>query len=306
MKLPIRVPNTLPAIEILQKENIFVMDETRAITQDIRELKIGIMNLMPKKKETEVQLIRLLSNTPLQIDLTLLRPISHDSKNTSEEYLQTFYKTFDEIKDEKYDGMIITGAPVEQLEFEEVTYWEELKELMEWTKTHVTSTFHICWGAQAGLYYHYNIPKYNLPQKKFGIFKHHAVSFEKLLQGLDDIVYIPHSRHSEVRTSDIAVCEDLEILLTSKEAGPTLMCSKDGKRIFMTGHAEYEANTLEEEYLRDLKKGLSIEVPVNYFNNDCREDGVNVCWRSHAYTIFSNWLNYYVYQVTPYNLSEIR
>lgn len=300
--MPIRVPNTLPAIEILQKENIFVMDEARAITQDIRELKIVIMNLMPKKQETEVQLIRLLSNTPLQIDLTLLSPSTHESKHTSREYLENFYTTFDKIKHKKYDGMIITGAPVEQLPFEEVNYWDELKEIMEWTNTHVTSTFHICWGAQAGLYYHYNIPKYNLPDKRFGIYKHYAVNTAKLLQGLDDIVYIPHSRHSEVKTSDIEKCDDLEILLTSDEAGPTLICSKDGKHIFITGHAEYEARTLEEEYLRDLEKGLPINMPVNYFNNNCREDGINVCWRSHAYAIFSNWLNYYVYQVTPFNL----
>lgn len=300
--MPIRVPNTLPAIEILQKENIFVMDEARAITQDIRELKIVIMNLMPKKQETEVQLIRLLSNTPLQIDLTLLSPSTHESKHTSREYLENFYTTFDKIKHKKYDGMIITGAPVEQMPFEEVNYWDELKEIMEWTNTHVTSTFHICWGAQAGLYYHYNIPKYNLPDKRFGIYKHYAVNTAKLLQGLDDIVYIPHSRHSEVKTSDIEKCDDLEILLTSDEAGPTLICSKDGKHIFITGHAEYEARTLEEEYLRDLEKGLPINMPVNYFNNNCREDGINVCWRSHAYAIFSNWLNYYVYQVTPFNL----
>lgn len=300
--MPIRVPNTLPAIEILQKENIFVMDEARAITQDIRELKIVIMNLMPKKQETEVQLIRLLSNTPLQIDLTLLSPSTHESKHTSREYLENFYTTFDKIKHKKYDGMIITGAPVEQMPFEEVNYWDELKEIMEWTNTHVTSTFHICWGAQAGLYYHYNIPKYSLPEKRFGIYKHYAVNTEKLLQGLDDIVYIPHSRHSEVRLSDIEKCDELEVLLTSEEAGPTLLSSKNGKHIFMTGHAEYDKRTLEEEYLRDIQKGLPIKVPVNYFNNDCREDGINVCWRSHAYAIFSNWLNYYVYQVTPFNL----
>ncbi|WP_054739800.1 homoserine O-acetyltransferase MetA [Cellulosilyticum ruminicola] len=300
--MPIRVPNTLPAIEILQKENIFVMDEARAITQDIRELKIVIMNLMPKKKETEVQLIRLLSNTPLQIELTLLSPKSHESKNTSREYLETFYTTFEQIKHKRYDGMIITGAPVEQMPFEEVNYWDELKEIMEWTNTNVTSTFHICWGAQAGLYYHYNIPKYSLSEKRFGIYEHHAVNIEKLLQGLDDIVYIPHSRHSEVRLNDIEKCDELKILLTSEEAGPTLMCSRDGKHIFITGHAEYEARTLEEEYLRDLQKGLPIKMPVNYFRNDCREDGINVCWRSHANVIFSNWLNYYVYQVTPFNL----
>lgn len=305
-QLPIRVPNTLPAIEILQKENIFVMDETRAVEQDIRALKIAILNLMPIKQETEVHLLRLLSNTPLQIDITLVRPLSHESKNTSIEYLSTFYKTFEEIEAENYDGMIITGAPVEQYEFEEVTYWKELTRFMEWSKKHVTSTLHICWGAQAGLYYHYGIKKCPLEEKKFGVFEHEIVNFEKLLQGLDDLVYMPHSRHSEVKKEDILACDALRLLLHSEEAGVALVTSKDGKHIFIAGHAEYDSHILEQEYLRDLDKGSPIAMPCHYYKEDNREKGVVVRWRSHAYTLFSNWLNYYVYQVTPYNLDEIR
>ncbi len=304
--MPIRVPNALPAIEVLQKENIFVMDENRAIKQDIRALKIAVLNLMPIKEETEVQLLRLLSNTPLQIHITLVRPISHDSKNTPREYLETFYKTFAEIKEDKFDGMIITGAPVEQLEFESVNYWEELTEIMEWTKSHVTSTFHICWGAQAGLYYHYGIKKYPLETKKFGIFEHFKMNYEKLLQGLDDSVYIPHSRHSEVRKEDILACDKLKLLLHSDEAGVALVIANEGRQIFATGHAEYDPGTLDKEYTRDLKKNLPIEMPCNYYVDDEMEKGTLVRWRSHAYILFSNWLNYYVYQVTPYNLEEIR
>lgn len=304
--MPIRVPNQLPAAEILQKENIFIMDEDRAIRQDIRELKIVIMNLMPIKQETEVQLLRLLGNTPLQIDITLLRPASHESKNTSSEYLNTFYKTFDEVNHEKFDGMIITGAPVEQMPFEEVTYWQELADIMEWTKTHVTSTFHICWGAQAGLYYHYGISKYDLPEKRFGIFSHDRVGTAPLLYGLDDKVYIPHSRHTEIDRKEVQDCKELYILLDSEEAGVALAISKDGKQIFATGHSEYDPWTLGNEYKRDLNKGLSIEMPNHYFVEDDMEKGPNVKWRSHAYILFSNWLNYYVYQVTPYNLGEIR
>lgn len=304
--MPIKVPNTLPAIEILQKEDIFVMDETRAVSQDIRELKIAILNLMPVKQETEVQLLRLLSNTPLQMDITLVRPLSHESKNTSKEYLKTFYKTFKEIKGQNYDGMIITGAPVEQMPFEEVTYWNELTEIMEWSKKHVTSTFHICWGAQAGLYYHYGIPKYPLEEKQFGIFEHTKIENEKLLQGLDDYVNIPHSRHSEVRREDIEICDALKLLLCSEEAGVGLVISQDGKQIFMTGHGEYDPLTLEQEYKRDLAKELPILMPKHYYRNDKVEEGVEVRWRSHMYAIFSNWLNYYVYQVTPYNLDEMR
>jgi homoserine O-succinyltransferase len=304
--LPIRVPDALPAIEILQKENIFVMDENRAVTQDIRALKIAVLNLMPIKQETEVQLLRLLSNTPLQLDITLLRPISHDSKNTSQEYLEAFYKTFDQIEHLKFDGMIITGAPVEQLEFEKVNYWSELVEIMEWTKKHVTSTFHICWGAQAGLYYHYGVPKYQLAQKKFGVFEHQIIHFEKLLQGMDDVVYMPHSRHTEVTKEEILACKDLKLLLESEEAGVALVISKDGRQIFATGHAEYDPHTLGKEYVRDLQKKLPINLPNNYYIDDEVEKGTMVRWRSHAYILFSNWLNYYVYQVTPYNLDEIR
>lgn len=298
--MPIRVPNTLPAIEILQKEDIFVMNETRAITQDIRELKIAILNLMPVKQETEVQLLRLLSNTPLQMDITLVRPMSHDSKNTSKEYLKTFYKTFKEIEQFNFDGLIITGAPVEQMPFEEVNYWNELTEIMEWSKTHVTSTFHICWGAQAGLYYHYGVPKYILPEKMFGIFEHKKVNHEKLLQGLDDLVNIPHSRHSTIKKEDIEKHPELKLLLFSEESGVGLVVSEDGKQIFMTGHGEYDPLTLDQEYNRDLKKGLHIQMPKHYYKNDHPEEGVQVRWRSHMYAIFSNWLNYYVYQNTPY------
>ncbi|MBU3812709.1 MAG: homoserine O-succinyltransferase [Candidatus Niameybacter stercoravium] len=304
--MPIRVPNQLPAAQVLQKENIFIMDEERAITQDIRELKIALLNLMPVKQDTEVQLLRLLGNTPLQIDITLLRPATHESKNTSSEYLNTFYKTFEEVREEKFDGVIITGAPVEQIPFEEVNYWEELTEIMEWTNTNVTSTFHICWGAQAGLYYHYGIHKELLDKKRFGIFEHTRINNAPLLYGLDDKVSIPHSRHTEISRQDVKNCNDLVMLLDSKEAGPALMISKDGKHIFATGHAEYDPYTLGNEYKRDLAKNLPIEMPQNYFIQNNMEKGVCVNWRSHAYILFSNWLNYYVYQVTPYNLKEIR
>lgn len=280
------------------------MDESRAMTQDIRALKIVILNLMPVKQETEVQLLRLLGNTPLQVDITLLRPISHQSKNTSAQYLETFYKTFVEIETEKFDGMIITGAPVEQMEFERVNYWNELVEIMEWSKSHVTSTLHICWGAQAGLYYHYGIKKQTLPKKKFGVFEHKIRHYTKLLQGLDDIVYIPHSRHTEVPRGAIEACDEVDILLDSKEAGVAMVISKDGKNIFAMGHAEYEPDTLGKEYKRDLEKKLEIEMPLNYYIDHEMEKGSIVKWRSHAYIMFSNWLNYYVYQVTPYNLEE--
>ena len=298
--MPIKVPNALPAKEILEKEDIFVIDETRAISQDIRELRIAILNLMPTKQETEVQLLRLLSNSPLQIDITLVRPISHESKNTSTEYLETFYKTFEEIKHINFDGMIITGAPVEQMAFEEVNYWDEIMAIMEWSKKHVTSTFHICWGAQAGLYYHYGIPKYPIEKKIFGIFEHIQVEDEKLLQGLDDYVQIPHSRHSEVKLEDIKKCDALKLLLYSEESGVGVVSSKDGKHIFITGHCEYDPLTLEQEYKRDLSRNLPIEMPKHYYKEDDMDKGVMVRWRSHGYTIFSNWLNYYVYQITPY------
>ncbi|NLJ88246.1 MAG: homoserine O-succinyltransferase [Epulopiscium sp.] len=301
--MPIKIPNDLPAKQVLETENIFVMDENRAITQDIRELKIVILNLMPKKQETEVQLLRLLGNTPLQVEITLLHPKTHKSKNTSEEYLLAFYHTFDEIKHKKFDGMIITGAPVEHFPFEEVTYWEELKEIMEWTKSHVTSTLHICWGAQAGLYYHYGVPKYPLPKKMFGVFPHYVSKGNvKLLQGFDDVFYVPHSRHTYTKKEDIEKVEDLELLSLSDESGVYIAASKDGKQIFITGHSEYDSHTLKEEYERDLSKGLPIDMPKNYFPDDNSSKSPVVTWRGHANLLFYNWLNYYVYQVTPYHL----
>ncbi len=301
--MPIKVPDNLPAKEILSRESIFVMNESRAFHQDIRPLRIIVLNLMPKKQETEVQLLRLLSNSPLQVDITLLRMESHISKNTSMDYLSTFYKVFSEIKDKKTDGMIITGAPIEQLEYEEITYWEELSEIMELTKTNVTSTLHICWGAQAGLYYHYKIPKYNLNKKIFGVFEHTKVyNHYDLLRGFDDVFYVPHSRHTEVRREDIEKIEDLEILSESKESGVYIVASKDGKRIFVTGHSEYDSNTLKNEYLRDKNKGLNIEIPKNYFKDDNPKNQPIVKWKSHSNLLFNNWLNYYVYQITPYEL----
>ena len=301
--MPIKIPNELPAVEILKKENIFIMDEHRAIRQDIRELKIVILNLMPIKQVTETQLLRLLGNTPLQIEITLLHPKTHVSKNTSQDYLLTFYKTFDEIKDEKFDGMIITGAPIEHLPFEEVTYWEELTQIMEWSKIHVTSTFHICWGAQAGLYYHYGIPKYTLPEKMFGIFPHTLENPQvKLLRGFDDQFDVPQSRHTEVRREDIEKVHQLDLLSTSEEAGVYLVISKDRKQIFVTGHSEYDPLTLKEEYERDRKKGLDIQIPKHYFPQDDPTKYPVVRWRGHANLLFSNWLNYYVYQETPYYL----
>ena len=301
--MPIKIPNELPAVEILTKENIFIMDEHRAIRQDIRELKIVILNLMPIKQVTETQLLRLLGNTPLQIEITLLHPKTHVSKNTSQDYLLTFYKTFDEIKDEKFDGMIITGAPIEHLPFEEVTYWEELTQIMEWSKIHVTSTFHICWGAQAGLYYHYGIPKYTLPEKMFGIFPHTLENPQvKLLRGFDDQFDVPQSRHTEVRREDIEKVHQLDLLSTSEEAGVYLVISKDRKQIFVTGHSEYDPLTSKEEYERDRKKGLDIQIPKHYFPQDDPTKYPVVRWRGHANLLFSNWLNYYVYQETPYYL----
>ncbi|NMA84966.1 MAG: homoserine O-succinyltransferase [Epulopiscium sp.] len=303
--MPIKIPNDLPAGEVLAKENIFIMDEHRAIRQDIRELKIVILNLMPKKQVTETQILRLLGNTPLQVEITLLHPQTHESKNTSKDYLLTFYKTFDQIKGEKFDGMIITGAPIEHLPFEEVTYWEELTDIMEWTKEHVTSTLHICWGAQAGLYYHYGVPKYPLPQKMFGVFPHTIEKPEvKLLRGFDDLYYVPQSRHTEIRQSDIDKVPELKTLSISEEAGVYLVISEDEKQIFVTGHSEYDPLTLQEEYFRDKNKGLDIEVPKYYFPEDDPAKYPLVRWRGHANLLFSNWLNYYVYQETPYDLSK--
>lgn len=301
--MPIKVPDNLPAKDILSKENIFVMDESRAFHQDIRPLQIVVLNLMPKKQETEVQLLRLLSNSPLQVDVNFLRMESHISKNTSMDYLSTFYKVFAEIKDKKIDGMIITGAPIEHLAFEDITYWKELSEIMEWTKTNVTSTLHICWGAQAGLYYHYGIPKYNLPKKMFGVFEHTRVHRHcDLLRGFDDTFYVPHSRHTEVRRSDIEKIPELDILSESKESGVYIVSTKDGKQIFVTGHSEYDSNILRNEYLRDKSKGLDIDIPKHYFKDDNPENEPIVKWKAHSSLLFTNWLNYYVYQITPYEL----
>jgi len=304
--LPIKIPNELPAVKTLNDENIFVMTETRAITQDIRPLKIVLLNLMPKKIETETQFTRLLGNSPLQVELEMVHTKSHKSKNISEEHLLTFYKTFDEIKHNKYDGMIITGAPVELLEFEEVEYWDELCEIMEWSKKHVTSTFHICWGAQAGLYYHYGIQKHVLPEKLFGIYPHTA-DYKKaiLLRGYDDVFMVPQSRHTTVYREDIEKCDELKILASSEETGVYAIMTDNGKQIFVTGHSEYDANTLKNEFLRDKEKGLPIKVPVNYFPDDDPSKEPMNTWRSHANLLFSNWLNYFVYQSTPYNIETI-
>ncbi|WP_407313469.1 homoserine O-acetyltransferase MetA [Desulfosporosinus sp. SB140] len=304
--MPIKVPEHLPAMEILNRENIFVMGDERAYHQDIRPLKIVILNLMPRKETTETQLLRLLGNSPLQVEITLLRIESHLSKNTSQEHLDAFYKSFNDIKNHNYDGMIITGAPVEHLEFEEVTYWSDLQTIMDWTKTHVTSTFHICWGSQAGLYHHYGIPKYPLTEKMFGIFQHDVnksgLNGSQLLRGFDDEFYVPHSRHTEIKRSDLAKHPELEILSESDEAGVYIVVSKDGRQVFVSGHSEYDALTLKEEYDRDLAKGLPITFPKNYFpSNDPAKTPVHK-WRSHTNLLFQNWLNYYVYQETPYDL----
>ncbi len=303
--MPIKVENDLPAKQMLLDENIFVMDMDRALHQDIRPLKIVILNLMPLKQETERHLLRLLSNSPLQIDITLLKMDTYESKNESKEHLVAFYKVFDEIKDDKFDGMIITGAPIETLPFEEVIYWKELTKIMEWTNTNVTSTFHICWGAQAGLYYHYGIDKYPLEEKMFGIFEHHAHCRTcPLLRGFNDVFYVPHSRHTSVKKERIENNENLELLAESEEAGAYIAISKNGKHIFVTGHSEYEVNTLKNEYLRDKGKGLDIKMPKNYFVGDDENGPVIDNWRSHAHLLYSNWLNYYVYQITPYDLWE--
>lgn len=303
--MPIKIPQDLPAKEVLHSENIFVMDEQRAYHQDIRPIKIVILNLMPTKIVTETQLLRLLGNTPLQVEITLIHPSSHVSKNTSSEHLTSFYSTFDGIKTQKFDGMIITGAPVEQLKFEEVEYWEELTKIFKWTKTNVTSTLHICWGAQAALYYHYSIPKYTLKEKMFGVFPHKVIiKNEKLLRGFDDTFYAPHSRHTEVRKEDLEKIQDISITAESAESGVYIVISRDGSKIFVTGHAEYDALTLKMEYERDSNKGLNISVPKNYFLEDKPKNDPIVTWRAHANLLFSNWLNYYVYQETPFILED--
>ena len=304
--VPIQIPNNLPAAGILQQENIFVMPEDRATTQDIRPLEIVVLNLMPTKIVTETQLSRLLGNTPLQVRLELMHTKSHTSKNTAQEHLLTFYKTFDEIKHRKFDGMVITGAPVENLPFEDVDYWEELCQIMQWSTTNVHSTLHICWGAQAGLYYHYGVNKHALPEKMFGIFEHKKdYPLSILLRGFDDTFWVPHSRHTTVLREDIEKVSALKILASSDEAGVYIMTSKQGRQIFVTGHSEYDADTLEREYLRDKNQGLSISVPRNYYPNDDDTKRPIVRWRGHANLLFSNWLNYFVYQTTPFDITSI-
>ncbi len=305
--MPIKIPDNLPAVEVLNNENIFVMDEAKAFHQDIRPLKIAILNLMPTKIETETQILRLIGNSPLQVDIVLLHPKTHTSKNTPEEHLIKFYNTFDDVKHEKFDGLIITGAPVEQMEFEEVNYWDELKEIMEWSYYNVTSTFHICWGAQAGLYYHYGISKHPLKEKMFGVFPHKINKKNiKLLRGFDDVFYVPHSRHTGIRKEDIEKVPELEVLSESEEAGVYIVATKDGKQIFVTGHSEYDPFTLKAEYDRDVCKGLNISVPKNYFKEDDPSKEPVVMWRGHGNLLYCNWLNYYVYQETPFDISQIK
>ncbi|MDE5570168.1 MAG: homoserine O-succinyltransferase [Ruminococcus sp.] len=304
--MPIRISSELPAFTTLGEENIFVMSKERAEHQDIRPLKVIILNIMPKKIETECQLLRLLSNTPLQVDIELLQMASHVSKNTSHHHLESFYKTFDEIKDCRYDGMIVTGAPVELLDYEQVDYWNEITEIFEWSKTHVFSTLHICWAAQAGLYYHFGIPKYTLDKKMFGIFPHKTeVENSLLLRGFDDIFYVPHSRNTEVRREDIEKESQLAILTSSELSGVHIIANRNGRQYFITGHSEYDRDTIAAEYFRDVKKGIDIQLPYNYFPEDNPKNKPFFLWRCTANLMFSNWLNYCVYQRTPYNLDEL-
>ncbi len=301
--MPIKIPDGLPAKEVLTKENIFVMDESVAYHQDIRPLQIVILNLMPTKETTETQLLRLIGNTPLQVEMVLLHPKTHVSKNTSADHLESFYKTFDEIAHKRFDGLIITGAPVEQLEFEEVNYWEELKQIMDWSISNVTSTFHICWAAQAGLYHHYGIRKYDLDEKIFGVYPHTVSKRNvKLLRGFDELFNVPQSRHTEVRRDEIEQVADLEILSESEESGVYIVASKNGRQFFVTGHSEYDPTTLKFEYDRDVAKGMKVNIPKNYYPGDDASRQPLSTWRAHANLLFSNWLNYYVYQETPYEL----
>lgn len=306
--MPIKIPNNLPAVDILAKENIFVMKESRALSQDIRPLKFVIVNLMPTKIETETQLLRLISNTPLQIEVTLLKMDTYKSKNVSEEHMETFYKTFDDIKDERFDGMIITGAPIETLDFEDVIYWEEIMKIMEWSKKHVFSVLHICWGAQAGLYHHYGIKKYQLNKKIFGIFPiklEEKYENNELFRGFDEIFNMPHSRHTKIEESDILKEPELEILAKSDEAGVSIIRSKDKRKIFLTGHLEYDRFTLAKEYERDISQNKKINVPFNYYPEDDPTKKPIFNWKAHANLLFVNWINHYVYQETPYNLEEL-
>ena len=304
--MPIKIPNNLPAVKTLTEENIFVMTETRAITQDIRPLRILILNLMPKKIETETQLARLLGNSPLQVEPTLIHTSSHQSKHVAEEHLLAFYKTFEDVKEENFDGMIITGAPVEQIPFEEVEYWQELCEIMEWTKTHVHSTIHICWGSQAGLYYHFGIPKTQMPEKMFGVYPHEVEYKNSILfRGFDDVFFVPQSRHTTVAREDIEKCDELKILASSKQTGVYAIATKNGKQIFITGHSEYDPETLHNEYVRDLSQGKPIQIPYNYYPDTDPTKPPIVTWRGHAHLLFSNWLNYFVYQSTPYDIRKV-
>ena len=305
--MPIKIQDDLPAKSVLEDEHIFVMTETRALSQDIRPLKIVILNLMPTKIETETQILRRLSNTPLQIEITLLQTATHESKNVSEEHMIAFYQEFDQIKDENYDGMIITGAPVETMDFEQVDYWNELCEIMDFSETNVYSTLHVCWGAQAGLYYHYGIRKELLPAKMFGVFEHRVIRpSNPLVRGFDEVFYAPHSRHTAMSREDIDHCSALRILAESDEAGPFLMSTENGRQIFVIGHPEYDKYTLDAEYKRDVAKGLPIAVPKNYYPNDDPSQPPLFRWRAHAHLLYENWLNYYVYQNTPYDLGEIQ
>ena len=304
--MPVKIPNTLPARTTLERENIFVMDEDRALHQDIRALRVAILNLMPTKVATETQLLRLLSNSALQVEVTLLHTATHESKNVDAEHLLNHYLTFDDVRGEKFDGLIITGAPVEQMPFEEVEYWNELTDLMNWAETNVESTLHICWGAQAGLYHRYGILKYDLAHKMFGVYEHRVLSpTESLLRGFDDIFLAPHSRHTEIRRADVEKVSDLNILAESDEAGLYILATRDGRHIFVTGHSEYDPLTLKSEYDRDVNKGLPIHVPQNYYPGNDPAQKPHVRWRGHANLLFANWLNYYVYQVTPYDVNQI-
>lgn len=304
--MPLRLPDKLPAIELLKKENIFVMDDSRATSQDIRPLRIVILNLMPLKITTETDLVRLLSNTPLQMEIYFMKLKSHTSKNTPIEHMMMFYKDFDVLEKEKFDGMIITGAPIEHLEFEDVEYWNEISKIFAWANTHVTSTMYICWAAQAGLYYHYGVPKYQLPKKMFGIFQQHTLQPQiPLFRGFDDVFNMPHSRHTEVRREDIEKHNELEIVAESPDSGVSIVMARGGRQIFVTGHMEYSPYTLDSEYRRDLGKRDDVDMPKNYYRDNDSQKAPNVTWRAHANLLFSNWINYYIYQETPYNIEEI-
>ena len=306
--MPLRLPDNLPAIELLEKENIFVMDENRAHGQDIRPLEIVILNLMPLKITTETDLLRLLSNTPLQLDITFMKLVSHTPKNTPIEHMRMFYIPFERLRDKRFDGMIITGAPVEQMEYEDVSYWDEISEIFTWAKTHVTSTLYICWAAQAGLYHHYGVPKHNLDRKMFGIFKHHITTetFLPIFRGFDDMFRMPHSRHTEVRREDIVKHKELSIIAESYESGVGIVMAREGREFFITGHMEYNPDTLDKEYKRDMGKRDDVDMPQNYYRNDNPDDGPQARWRAHANLLFQNWINYYVYQATPYDISLIK